>query len=155
MQTIPFTKEGFDQLNKELDQLKGVERQRVIESIAEARAHGDLKENAEYHAAREKQGLIEARIAELEDKLSRGEVVAPPSDANAIRFGAWVTLCDEDNGEEKQYRIVGDMEADITNNRLSISSPMGKALLGKKIDDLVEIKVPKGIKEYVVVNINY
>ena len=154
--TLPFTKSGFEKLQKELDHLRSVERPEVVEAIAEARSHGDLKENAEYHAAREKQGFIEARITELEDKLSRAQVVDHSHDScDSVKFGAWVTLSDEDTGEEKKYRIVGDLEADISRNLLSMSSPMGRALLGKKVDDFVTIKVPKGSKEYVVLDISF
>ena len=111
-ETIPFTREGYDRLKKELDELKTVERPKVITEIAEARAHGDLSENAEYHAAREKQGFIEARIADLDDKLSRAEVVESSGEnGDLVRFGAWVTLEDEEDGKEKSYRIVGELEA--------------------------------------------
>lgn len=155
IELIPFTKEGHDRLNVELEQLKTVERPQVIEAIAEARSHGDLKENAEYHAAREKQGMIEARIADLEDKLSRAQIIELDEKQDTIRFGAWVNLQDEDTGDEKCYRIVGDLEADINNNRLSISSPMARALLGKRVSDLIELKLPKGLKEYVVLSVEY
>lgn len=156
IELIPFTKEGYDLLQKELSHLKSVERPGVIAAIAEARSHGDLKENAEYHAAREKQGLIEARIADLEEKLSRAQIIdLSTQKPDSIRFGAWVDLQDEETGEQKNYRIVGDLESDIAKNKLSISSPMGRALLGKKTDDLVEIKVPKGVKEYLVLKIKY
>lgn len=156
LELIPLTREGHKRLSEELDHLKSVERQQVIEAIAEARAHGDLKENAEYHAARERQGFIEARIADLEEKLARAEVIDPKkTSGDEVRFGAWVTLSDELTGEEKKYRIVGDLEADITKNLLSVSSPMARALLGKKEDDLVRIQAPKGAKEYVVLGIEY
>lgn len=156
LEQIPVTADGFKRLTEELSRLKSEERPKIIEAIAEARSHGDLKENAEYHAAREKQGFIEARINFLEDRLSRGQVIAFDGTVpDSVRFGAWVRLEDEESGEEKKYRIVGDLEADIDNNMLSISSPMGKALLGKKIDDSVEIKVPKGVREYVVIHIDY
>ncbi|MDD9952113.1 MAG: transcription elongation factor GreA [Zetaproteobacteria bacterium] len=155
-ETIPVTAEGHQRLNKELHKLKSEERPAVIEAIAEARSHGDLKENAEYHAAREKQGFIEARINYLEDRLSRAQVITfDKVSPDSVRFGAWVDLEDEESGEEKKFRIVGELEADIDNNLLSISSPMGKALLGKKLDDIVEIRVPKGIREYVIINIRY
>ena len=153
---IPFTQEGHDQLQEELDQLKSVERPEIIKAIAEARDHGDLKENAEYHAAREKQGHIEARITDLEDKLSRAQIIDnSKQDVDTVKFGAWVTLIDEDTGEEKKYRIVGDLEANINENKLSISSPLARAILGKKLDDLIEIKAPKGIHEYVISSIDY
>lgn len=153
---IPFTKEGFAQSQKELDHLKSIERPKIIQAIADARAHGDLKENAEYHAAREKQGQIEARVADLEDKLSRAQVIdLSGSSADTIRFGAWVRLLDEETDEERKYRIVGELEADITKNFLSINSPLGKALLGKHIDDHVELTVPKGMKEFLILSIEY
>jgi len=154
IEQVPLTRDGHDALQKELDKLKTVERPDVIAAIAEARSHGDLKENAEYHAAREKQGMIEARIADLEDKLSRAQIVDfNPGEDATVRFGAWVHLQDEDTGEEKKYRIVGDLEADIANNLVSVSSPIARALLGKQVDDLIQIKAPKGAKEYVVLSI--
>ena len=156
IEVIPLTREGHSALVKELEHLKSVDRPQIIQAIAEARSHGDLKENAEYHAAREKQGMLEARIADLEDKLSRAEIIEMTDlAADTVRFGAWVNLQDEETGEEKRYRIVGDLEADITQNKLSISSPMARALLGKKVDDLVALKVPKGSKEYVILGIHY
>lgn len=156
IELVPLTKEGYAELHKELDHLKSVERTEVIAAIAEARSHGDLKENAEYHAARERQAYIEARIADLEEKLSRAEIIDNSDQIpDSVRFGAWVVLSDEKTGEEKKYRIVGDLEADIRQNKLSVSSPMARALLGKKEDDVVEITVPKGIREYVIVSIEY
>ena len=156
METIPLTKDGFSALQAELDDLKKVQRPTVIEQIAEAREHGDLKENAEYHAAREKQGFIEGRINELEDKLSRAEVIDFSSEEpSLVKFGAFVTVSDEGTGEEKTYRIVGDLEADINTNKLSLSTPIAKALMGKKVDDFIEVKVPKGTLEYVITEITY
>lgn len=156
MEMIPLTKSGLTTLQKELEHLKNVERPKVIAEIAEARMHGDLKENAEYHAARERQGFIEGRITDLEQKLARVQVVevgdAPP---DSVRFGVWVTLADEESGEQKKYRIVGDLEADIDQNLLSISSPLAKALLGKGIDDVVQIRAPKGTREYSILEISY
>jgi transcription elongation factor GreA len=153
---VPITPEGYKKLKNELKNLKTFERPKIIEAIAEARAHGDLKENAEYSAAKEKQGFIEARIAELDDKLSRAQIISqPPSNPNIIRFGAWVTLYDEETMEEKKYHIVGDLEADITKNKLSISSPLSKAIIGKSIDDIIEFKAPKGIVEYSIIKIEY
>lgn len=152
---VPFTKDGLHVLQKELENLKKVERPKIISEIAEARGHGDLKENAEYHAAREKQGFVEARISELEDKISRAHVIEVPASSDSIGFGAWVTLQDEETGDEKTYRIVGDLEADIEKDKISLGSPIAKALLGKKIDDLVEIRVPKGTREFVVLNLRY
>lgn len=156
IEQIPFTRDGHDALQKELENLKSVERPGVISAIAEARSHGDLKENAEYHAAREKQGMIEARISDLEDKLSRAQIVDfSEENSDSVRFGAWVFLQDEETGEEKKYRIVGDLEADISKNLVSVSSPIARALLGKEVDDLVKIKAPKGAKEYVILSIEY
>ena len=156
IEQIPFTREGFTLLTKELEHLKTTERKAVIEAIAEARAHGDLKENAEYHAAREKQSFIEARIVDLEEKLARGQIVDfVGSTFKDVRFGAWVSLQDMESNETKRYHIVGEYEADISKNKLSIQSPMAKALLGKKLDELVEIKAPKGLHEYLIINIEY
>ncbi len=154
--SIPFTKSGFDRLQTELLRLKSDERPRVIQEIAEARSHGDLKENAEYHAAREKQGFIEGRIADLEDKLSRGQVIDPSDgDQAQVRFAAFVTCCDQETGEEKTYQIVGDIEADIRERRISLSSPLARALIGKRVDDLVEVHAPKGSVEYTITSIRY
>lgn len=154
---IPLTAEGYSELQAELEKLKKTERPKVIQEIAEARSHGDLSENAEYHAAREKQGFIEARINDLDDKLSRAKVVSyeDPGNNDVVKFGAFVTVCDEEKGDEKTYRIVGDLEADIEKNKISLSSPIAKALLGKHVDDLVTVRVPKGEIEYVVTEIRY
>lgn len=154
--TVPLTKEGCEELKLELERLKSQDRPRIIQEIAEARSHGDLSENAEYHAAREKQGLIEARIADLEDKLGRAEIIDfsnAPSDQ--VRFGAYVTLSDENSGETKTYRIVGDLEADIATNKISLSSPIARALLGKRVDDLIEVRAPKGVTEYTITEVRY
>ena len=156
MEAIPLTKEGMALLSGELDNLKKIERPKVIQEIADARAHGDLRENAEYHAAREKQGMIEARIAELEDKLARATVVDfSGQNADQVRFGAFVTIADVDSDEKRTYRIVGDLESDIAARKVSLSSPVAQALLGRKRDDIVEIQAPKGAKEFVVVEIRY
>lgn len=153
---VPFTPQGYEELKAELERLKHVERPKVIEDIAEARAHGDLKENAEYHAAREKQGFIEARITVLEDQISRAKVIdLRDENPKQVMFGAFVTVEDEDTGDQKTYRIVGDLEADIEKNRISLGSPIAKALMGKRVDDLVEVKVPKGLKEYSIKNLVY
>ena len=156
MDSIPFTKEGFVELTKELDELKRIERPKIIHQIAEARDFGDLKENAEYHSAREKQLFIEARIRDLDDKLSRGQVVDFSDETpHMVKFGSWVTVSDEDSGEEKCLRIVGDPESDVEHNKISAQSPIAKAMLGKKVDDVVIVHLPKGTKEYVVVDISY
>ena len=155
--TVPFTKEGFEIIRDELANLKTVERPKVIDDIATARAHGDLKENAEYHAAKEKQGFIEARILRLDDEVSRALVIdytdtKPPSN---VGFGCWVTVEDEEDGKSKTYRIVGELEADLENGKISTSSPIAKALMGKALNDLVEVKAPKGTIEYVITEIRY
>lgn len=155
---IPFTKDGYQALQDELHRLKHVDRPKVIQDIADARSHGDLSENAEYHAARERQGFIEGRIAELEGNLSRANIIDFSADAearNQVRFGAFVTVQDENTGDQKTYRVVGDLEADITKNRISLSSPIARALLGKKIDDTIEVNAPKGAVEYVITEIRY
>jgi transcription elongation factor GreA len=152
---IPFTQEGFDRLTGELKNLKSVERPSVIADIAEARAHGDLSENAEYHAAKEKQGFIEARIARLEDELSRAEVIVYNTTPDQVRFGALVTLENEENGQTKKYRIVGELEADVEAGKISTSSPIARALMGKRLDDIAEVKAPKGTIEYLVTEISY
>lgn len=151
-ETVPFTREGFEKLKLELEQLKSVERPKIIREIADARAHGDLSENAEYHAAKEKQGFIEGRIADLDDKLSRGQVVEPSETENEarVRFGTFVTVSDEETGEAKTYRIVGELEADLERGMISLSSPIARALLGKRAGELVEVRVPKGIVEYTI-----
>ncbi|MEI6834283.1 MAG: transcription elongation factor GreA [bacterium] len=155
---IPFTRDGYQVLQDELHHLKHIDRPKVIQDIADARAHGDLSENAEYHAARERQGFIEGRIAELEGSLSRANIIDFSADNEArsqVRFGAYVTVQDENTGDVKTYRVVGDLEADITKNRISLSSPIARALLGKKIDDMIEVHAPKGAVEYVITEIRY
>lgn len=154
-ETVPFTREGYQRLKVELDHLKSIERPKVIQEIAEARAHGDLSENAEYAAAREKQGFIEARIADLDDKLSRAQVIEYDAGGNSqVRFGAWVTVADED-GKHKQYRIVGDLEANLEKGLISMSSPIARALMGKREGDLVEVMAPKGVTEYTIEAVRY
>tara|TARA_B100001559_G_C16394506_1_gene572807 strand:+ start:368 stop:841 length:474 start_codon:yes stop_codon:yes gene_type:complete len=152
----PMTVRGYNRLKDELKKLKTEERPSVIKAIEEARAHGDLSENAEYHAAKEKQGLIEGRIAEIEDKLSRAEVFDPKDlKSNNVTFGATVTLIDEETDEKVKYQIVGTDESDIKNGMLSITSPVGRALIGKIEGDNVEVKTPKGVKDYEVVKIEF
>lgn len=156
MDKIPMTPEGLVQLEEELKQLKTADRPAVIKAIAAAREHGDLSENAEYHAAREKQSFIEGRIAELEDIISRADPIdASKLDGPMIRFGAYVMLADEDTDEEVEYRIVGSHEADIKNGRLPVTSPLAKALIGKHIGDSVEVHTPGGGKSYEVVDVRY
>ncbi|MEZ5839885.1 MAG: transcription elongation factor GreA [Hyphomicrobiales bacterium] len=156
MEKIPMTVAGHAQLEIELKRLKSVERPRIIEAIAEARAHGDLSENAEYHAAKEAQGLNEARISELEEKLGRAEVIdVTKLSGNSVKFGARVTLVDEDTDEEKTYQIVGDLEADVKSGKVSISSPISRALIGKKVGDSVEVSTPGGARAYEILAIKF
>ena len=155
MDKIPMTRGGFTALDDELKILKSVERPAVIRAIAEAREHGDLSENAEYHAAREKQSFIEGRIKELEAILSKAEVIDPTKLSGAIKFGATVTLSDEDSGEQKTYRIVGEPEANIEAGLLNLRSPLARALIGKDEGDSVEVRTPGGTRSYEVVSIRY
>jgi transcription elongation factor GreA len=155
MDKIPMTRTGFVALDEELKQLKSVERPTVIRAIAEAREHGDLSENAEYHAAREKQSFIEGRIKELEAMLSLAEVIDPTKLSGAIKFGATVTLSDDDSGEEKTYQIVGEPEADLERGRLNIRSPLARALIGKDEGDSVEVRTPGGTRSYEVVSVRF
>ena len=157
MNRPPMTKKGSERLRGELDRLKSEERPRIIAAIAEARAHGDLKENAEYHAAREMQGFIEGRIQELEYTLSHAEVI-DVSRLNAgkrIVFGAIVELADEDSGEEVSYQIVGDLEADIKQSLISVSSPFARALIGKSEGDSFEFQAPNGTRNYEITRVTY
>ena len=156
MDKFPMTPEGHARLEEELRRLKNDERPAVIRAIAEAREHGDLSENAEYHAARERQGFIEGRLAELKDILSRAEVIdASKLSGDVVRFSATVMLADLDTDEEINYRIVGSHEADIAAGRISITSPLGRALIGKTIGDTVEVTTPRGSKAYEVVKVSY
>lgn len=156
MERIPITKAGLERLEKELRQMKTVERPNIIQAIAEARAHGDLSENAEYSAAKEKQSFIEGRIQELEAVISRAEVIEVDSIRHAhIVFGATVTLVDEETEEEIRYQIVGDYEADITQGRISTSAPIARALIGKGAGISVEVNTPKGQKFYEVLKVEY
>lgn len=156
MQTAPMTRGGFEALKKELAFRQGEERQRIIAAISEARAHGDLSENAEYHAAKESQSLNEGRIAELEDVIARAEVIdASSMSGNTIRFGATVDLIDEDTEAEKTYQIVGEQEADVHQGRISIASPISRALIGKKPGDSIEVKAPGGEKAYEIVAVRW
>jgi transcription elongation factor GreA len=156
MEKVPMTIEGFKKLETELHRLKAVERPRIIQAIAEARAHGDLSENAEYHAAKEAQGLNESKVAELEDKLSRAEVIdTTKMSGDKIKFGATVTLIDEDTDEKVKYKIVGEMEADVREGKISITSPIARALIGKSKGDTAEVTTPKGSKSYEIVKIEW
>lgn len=157
MEQMPITAQGAETLKEELKQLKTVDRPTVIAAIADAREHGDLKENAEYHAAREQQGFIEGRIAELESKLSGAQIIdVSKLNANGkVVFGATVEICDEDTGDESTYQIVGELEADISKNRISISSPLARALIGKEEGDIASFDAPGGAKEFEILSVSY
>jgi len=156
VEKIPMTPGGLVTLEDELRNLKQVERPAVIRAIAEAREHGDLSENAEYHAARERQSFIEGRITELEDIISRAHVIdVTLLTGSTVRFGAYVTLADEDSDDESIYQIVGQHEADISAGRLSVHSPLARALIGKSVGDSVEVSSPGGSRSYEVVNVRF
>lgn len=157
MATIPLTKRGAEKLKEELHRLKSVERHAVIQAIAEARAQGDLSENAEYDAAKDKQGFIEGRILEIESKLAAAQIIDPASlDAGGrVVFGATVDLEDEDSGAKVTYQIVGDDEADLKLGLVSISSPIARALIGKESGDVAEVRAPGGVKSYEIVGVRY
>lgn len=156
MEKVPMTRAGYNALVDELKTLKHTERPAIIQAIAEARAHGDLSENAEYHTAKDRQGMIEARIKELESLISRAEVIDPSKmNGTTIRFGATVVLIDEDTEEERTYQIVGESEADIANGRLNMRSPLARALIGKEEGDSVEVTAPGGDRSYEVVRVRY
>ncbi len=156
MEKVPMTKQGYAALNAELKVLKEDARPAVIRAIAEAREHGDLSENAEYHAARERQSFVEGRIAELEDLIGRADVIDPAKFSDAtIRFGATVEIVDEDTDEEKVYQIVGEPEADIDRGKLNLRSPLARALIGKEKGDSVEVMTPGGGRSYEILNVRY
>ncbi|MTH34733.1 transcription elongation factor GreA [Paracoccus limosus] len=150
-----MTRAGYNQLDEELRELRSVDRPAVIRAIAEAREHGDLSENAEYHAAREKQSFVEGRIKELEALISRAEVIDPAKLSGSIKFGATVTLLDEDTEEERTYQIVGESEADLERGLLNIRAPLARALIGKDEGDSVEVVTPGGGKSYEIISIRY
>ncbi|MEX2615755.1 MAG: transcription elongation factor GreA [Alphaproteobacteria bacterium] len=156
MQKYPMTTSGYDDMQEELRLLKSVERPAVIKAIAVAREHGDLSENAEYHAARERQSFIEGRIAEIEDKISRAEVIdVSKLSGKRVQFGATVTIADEDTDEETTYQIVGEHEADVTKGRLSIAAPIARALIGKSVGESVEVVTPRGQKDYEIIKVQF
>jgi transcription elongation factor GreA len=156
MQPYLITKAGYEKMEAELKKLKNVERPTIITAIADAREHGDLKENAEYHSAKEKQGFIEGRIMDFEDKVARANVIEPAKlDEETIRFGATVKLMDDDSEQEITYQIVSDYEADVNAGRISIISPFARQLLGKEADDSVDIKTPNGSKSYSILEVDY
>jgi transcription elongation factor GreA len=155
MEKIPLTKPGFDKLDAELRHLKSVERPAIIQAISEAREHGDLSENAEYHSAKEKQSFIEGRIKELESVIGLAEVIDPTKLSGTVKFGATVVLVDEENDEEKTYQMVGEYEADIENGRLNIKSPLARALIGKNAGDSVEVRTPGGDRSYEILKVSF
>ena len=157
MSRPPLTKAGAERLRKEVERLKKEDRPAVIAAIAEARAHGDLKENAEYHAAREQQGFIEGRIQHLEHTLSHAQVIDPAklSAQGKVVFGAMVTVADEETGDETTYQVVGDAEADIAENRIAVTSPIARALIGREEGDVVAVRAPGGEREFEIVSIEY
>ena len=155
MEKIPLTQQGFDKLDEELKRLKSKERPAVIRAIAEAREHGDLSENAEYHAARESQSHIEGRIKDLEAIISRANVIDPKTLSGSIKFGATVRLIDEDTEDEKVFQIVGEPEANIEQNLLNMQAPLARALIGKEPGDGVEVKTPGGTKSYEILDVKF
>lgn len=153
---LPITLAGFEQLQEEIKVLKTVERPAVIQAIAEAREHGDLSENAEYHAAREKQSFIEGRILDLEDKMSRADVIDPAKiSGDIVKFGAKVKVVDEDTSKDHVYQIVGEYESNFEKGLLALTAPLSRALIGKKVGDVVEVTTPKGSKSYEILDIIY
>jgi transcription elongation factor GreA len=156
MEKVPMTVEGYKALDEELKRLKTVERPAVIAAIAEARSHGDLSENAEYHAAKERQGWIEGQIAEIEDKMARAQVIdVSKLSGNQVKFGATVSVVDEDTEEEARYQIVGEHEADVKRGRVSITSPIARAIIGKEMGDVVEVNTPGGVKAYEITKVEW
>ncbi len=156
MEKVPMTIEGFKKLETELHRLKVEERPRIIQQISEARDHGDLSENAEYHAAKDAQGMNEAKVAELEDKISRAEVIDPAKlSGSTVKFGATVTLDDEDSGDKVKYKIVGEHEANVREGKISITSPIARALIGKSKGDSAEVTTPRGARSYEILKIEY
>ena len=155
MEKIPLTLSGYQRLEAELQTLKSRDRPDIIRAIAEAREHGDLSENAEYHAAKERQGFIEARIKELEGIVGLAEVIDVSKLSGAVKFGATVTIVDEDTDEEKEYQLVSEPEADIQNGKLNMKSPIARALIGKEEGDSVEVATPGGEKSYEIIRIRF
>lgn len=153
MDKIPLTRAGFDKLDAELKHLKSVERPTIIRAISDAREHGDLSENAEYHSAKEKQSFIEGRVKELEGVISLADIIDPSKLSGGVKFGAHVTLVDEDTDVETTYQIVGEYEADIENGRLNMKSPIARALIAKEEGDSVEVRTPGGVKSYEILTI--
>lgn len=156
MEKVPMTSTGYDALENELKQLKTVDRPDTIRMISEAREHGDLSENAEYHAAKERQAFIETRVIQLEDLISRAQVIDPATlEGDSVKFGATVLVVDEDTEEESRYRIVGDHEADVKEGRIAISSPIARALIGKETGDSVDVNTPGGGRSYEILEVKF
>jgi transcription elongation factor GreA len=156
MEKVPMTGEGYQALDDELRRLKTIERPAVIAAIGEARAHGDLSENAEYHAAKERQGWIEGQIADIEDKLARAQVIdVSKLSGSQVKFGATVSLIDEDTEDEARYQIVGEHEADVKRGKVSITSPVARAIIGKESGDVVEVNTPGGVKAYEITKVEW
>jgi transcription elongation factor GreA len=156
MNKIPMTADGYNRLQEELKRLKTVDRPAIIRAIADARDHGDLAENAEYHSARDRQSFIEGRLAEIEDKIARAEIIdVSKLSGSVIKFGARVTLADEETDEEQSFLIVGEDEADVSQGRLSVTSPLARALIGKQTGESVEVATPRGAKSYEIVTVAF
>ena len=155
MDKIPLTRAGFDKLDAELKHLKSVERPAIIRAISDAREHGDLSENAEYHSAKEKQSFIEGRVKELEGVISLADVIDVAKLSGTVKFGARVTLVDEDTDEEKTYQVVGEYEADIESGKLNMKSPLARALIGKDEGDSVEVRTPGGVRSYEILSVDF
>ncbi|WP_397418881.1 transcription elongation factor GreA [Phenylobacterium sp.] len=156
MEKVPMTVEGYRSLDEDLKRLKTLERPAVIAAISEARAHGDLSENAEYHAAKERQGWIEGQIADIEDKMARAQVIdVSKLSGKQIKFGATVSVIDEDTEEKARYQIVGEHEADVKRGRVSVTSPIARAIIGKETGDVVEVNTPGGVKAYEIVKVEW
>jgi transcription elongation factor GreA len=156
MEKVPMTGEGYQALDDELKRLKTQERPSVIAAIAEARQHGDLSENAEYHAAKERQGWIEGRIAEIEDKIARAQIIdVSKLSGKQVKFGATVSVVDEDTEEQSRYQIVGEHEADVRSGKISLSSPLSRAMIGKEVGDVVEVNTPGGVKAYEIAKVEW
>jgi transcription elongation factor GreA len=156
MEKVPMTVEGFQMREAELHRLKAVERPRIIQQISDAREHGDLSENAEYHAAKEAQGLNEARVAEIEDKIGRAEVIDTSKlSGNTVKFGATVSLEDEDSNDKVKYKIVGEHEANVREGKISVNSPIARALIGKSKGETTEVTTPRGARSYEILKVEY
>jgi transcription elongation factor GreA len=156
MEKVPMTAEGYQTLDEDLKRLKTLERPAVIAAIAEARAHGDLSENAEYHAAKERQGWIEGQIADIEDKMARAQVIdVSKLSGSQVKFGATVSVVDEDTEDSARYQIVGEHEADVKSGKISIASPIARAMIGKEMGDVVEVNTPGGVKAYEILKVEW